>query len=410
MNRNEVMSESQNEIKQSKSANLLLIAGILFIAINLRPALAGVGPLIGDIRQATGLSNTMLGLLTTLPLIAFGIVSTLTPLFTRRFGIGGTLLGAMLLLTVGIAIRSMPWVPALYLGMTLAGTAIALGNVLLPGLTKRNFPSNSGFITSLYSSVMAVGASLAAGISIPLAHHYELGWRGSLAVWAALAIIAFLIWLPQVKRIEKSEHKRSYRKAMKNLGSSKLAWQVALFMGLQSFTFYVILAWLPAILQSRGYDAVFSGWMLSLSQATGILGALCIPIWAGRKKDQRSIVSILIFVEAIALVGLLFPEIGPVWIWVSLIGFVLGGTFGLALLFIVLRSQDTETATELSGMAQSIGYLVAATGPTIFGSLFDSTGNWNYSLVFLFFIAALKLSMGLGAGKPGKLSGIANSD
>lgn len=389
--------------KQSRHGYFLLLVGILFIAINLRPSLAAVGPLINHIGEATGLSNSMLGLLTTLPLIGFGVVSTLTPLFTRRFGIEGTLLGAMLMLVIGIGIRSLGGIFMLYFGTLLLGIAIAFGNVLLPGLTKRNFSSNSGFITSLYSSIMAVGASLAAGISVPLADNYGLGWRVSLGVWAILALIAFFVWLPQLSSLKKSEEKRSFLKAMKSLGQSRLAWKIALFMGLQSLTFYVVLAWLPAILQSRGYDAEYSGWMLSLSQAAGILGSLIVPTWGGKKNDQRSIVWLLIIVEVIGIVGLLFPQLGFVPVWVSFIGFVLGGTFGLALLFLVLRSKDTESATELSGMAQSIGYVIAATGPIIFGSIFDFTGNWTYSLLLLIFFAACKLYTGLGAAAYGKV-------
>jgi CP family cyanate transporter-like MFS transporter len=200
--------------KQSRRGYFILLVGILFIAINLRPALAAVGPLITHIGQATGLSNSMLGLLTTLPLIAFGVVSTLTPLFTRRFGIGGTLLGAMLLLVLGIGIRSMGGTFMLYFGTLLLGIAIAFGNVLLPGLTKRNFSSHSGLITSLYFSLMAVGASLAAGISVPLADNYGLGWRVSLGVWAILALIAFFVWVPRLFRLKISEEKRSFSKAM----------------------------------------------------------------------------------------------------------------------------------------------------------------------------------------------------
>ena len=187
---------------------------------------------------------------------------------------------------------------------------------------------------------------------------------------------------------------------MKKLGGSRLAWQVALFMGFQSLTFYVILAWLPAILQSRGFDASFSGWMLSLSQATGILGSLTLPIFAGKTKDQRSIVLVLVIFEIIGLVGLLLPQLGWVALWVSLIGFVLGGSFGLSLLFIVLCSHDTDSTTELSGMAQSIGYFVAGTGPIIFGGIFDLTGSWAYPFILLFVIAILKLITGMGAGKP----------
>ena len=285
------------------------------------------------------------------------------------------------------------------MGTALLGIAIALGNVLLPSLTKRNFSENSGFMTSLYSSFMALGAATAAGISVPLAENYNLGWRTALLVWGIPSLLAFFIWMPQVSRLTKSSSSRSFKEAMKKLGNSRLAWNVALFMGLQSMVFYIILAWLPVILQSRGYDAAFAGWMLSLSQATGISGSLIIPYLAGKQKNQRGIVALLVLVEVISLTGILFPEFGPIALWVSLLGVVLGGTFGLALLFLVLRSKDTEGATELSGMAQSVGYLVAATGPMLFGGIFDLTQSWDYALVFLFVIAGLKLYMGLGAGK-----------
>ena len=396
------MSESQLK-NAKKTTNYLLIVGIIFIALNLRPALASVGPLIEEIRESTGLSNTLLGLLTTLPLIAFGVVSTLTPLFTKRFGIGGTLLGAMILLTIGIALRYFQWIPALYLGTFLLGIAIALGNVLLPSLTKRNFSENSGFITSMYSSLMSVGAALAAGLSVPLSDNLNLGWRGSLVVWGLLSCIAIFFWMPQVGKLKKNTNNRSFALAMKKMVKSKLAWKIALFMGLQSMVFYVILAWLPVILQSRGYDAAFAGWMLSLSQATGIIGSLVIPYLAGKQKNQRGIVVVLVLLELVSLTGLLFPQIGLVALWVSILGIALGGTFGLALLFLVLRSYDTESATELSGMAQSIGYLVAATGPMLFGGIFDLTGNWDYAIMVLFVFAFIKLYMGLGAGKAEKV-------
>lgn len=392
-----------NSKSHIKSSNILLLLGILFIAINLRPALASLGPLVDDIKSATGLSNSLLGLLTTLPLLAFGVVSALAPLFTKRFGIGRTLFGALSLLTFGILIRSIDSLITLYLGTLMLGTAIAFGNVLLPGITKRNFSSNSGLITSLYSSTMAIGASLAAGLSIPLAYKFNLGWQGSLRVWAILSFIALLIWSPQLWRLKKVISTRNYFEAMKNVARSNLAWKIALFMGLQSFTFYVVLAWLPTILLSKGYDAQYAGWMLSLSQATGIFGSLLIPFFAGKRNDQSIIVISLVAVELVGLLGLLIPNMAPVYIWVSLIGFVLGGTFGLALLFIVIRSKDTESATELSGMAQSIGYIVAATGPILIGSLYDIFETWNYPIIILITLSFVKLLMGLGAAKEGKV-------
>jgi CP family cyanate transporter-like MFS transporter len=209
-----------------KPVNILLGAEILCIAINLRTALAGVGPLIANIKEGTGLSNSLFGLL---PLLAFGVESIVTPLFTKKFGIGIILLGAMLFLGIGIGIgiRAIDF----YCGTLLLGIAIAFGNVLLPSLTKHNFAKNSEFITSLYASIMALGASLAAGLSVPLAEEAGLGWRGSLGVWDLLAIVAAIVWLPELSRLRKSAPSRSFTHAIRNVTRLKLAWRVALFIG-----------------------------------------------------------------------------------------------------------------------------------------------------------------------------------
>lgn len=382
-----------------RSKDGLLAAGILLIAFNLRPAIAAIGPLAGTIREALDLSNSALGLLTTLPLLAFSSVSLLTPVITRRFGIPGMLAGAMGLLTLGVVVRSVPSVPTLFLGTLLLGVAIAFGNVLLPALVKQGFSRKFGLMTSLYSGMMGVGAALAAGITVPLAEGNPWGWQGSLAVWALPALLALLLWLPQLSRSHTKPPPAGPRKKGKHLGRSRLAWNVALFMGLQSLAFYVVLAWLPDMLHRRGADPEFAGWMLSLSQATGVLGSLITPLWAGRKPDQRSIIMVLVCLEVIALLGLIFPALGAVQIWVALIGFALGGAFGLALFLIVVRSADTETATRLSGLVQAIGYLLAAIGPILAGSLFDLTGNWGHVLLMLLVVAGIKLYTGLGAAR-----------
>ncbi|MEP0006417.1 MAG: MFS transporter [Balneola sp.] len=378
---------------------ILLITGIILIGFNLRPALSGVGPLIAMIRESTGLSNSMLGLLTTLPLVAFGVLSTLTPLFTRRFGIEKTLSGALLLLTLGITLRAFGYIPLLFLGTILLGIAIAFGNVLLPALVKRDFDKRSGFMTSLYSGMMGVGAALAAGLSVPIAESFPGSWKTSLGVWGLFSFVAFLVWISQNKFSVPTNSKRSFKKAMKDLGSNSLAWNVALFLGLQSIAFYVILAWLPDILISKGFSSSEAGWYLSLSQVTGVLGSVLVPVIAAKKDDQRKYISALILLEALSLIGLWLGTNATVFLWVSGIGFSLGGSFGLALLFIVLRSSDSETATELSGMSQSIGYLLAATGPILIGAVFDITGNWDTALYILFMILFFKLYTGLKAGK-----------
>lgn len=376
----------------------LLIGGIVLVAFNLRPALASVGPLVGAIRADTGLSNVMLGLLTTLPLLAFGVVSMFTSLFTRKWGIESTLAGALVLLTLGTFLRVFTPAAALFGGTVLIGVGIAFGNVLLPSLIKRDFPEKSGLMTSLYSSMLGLGATVGAGVSIPLAN--EVGWRWSLAAWAVPAALALMIWLPQLKFRTIPKHKHRFSKSLKQLGSAPLAWQVALFMGLQSLAFYVVLAWLPEILQSRGMNAQQAGWMLSLSQGVGVLGTFLIPAWAERMNNQKALIWALSAIELVSLVGLMIPSAPLAGLWVSLIGFSLGGSFGLALLFIVLRTSDTETATELSGLAQSIGYLLAAAGPALFGLLYDISGGWLVPLFMLIVVLFTKLVFGLGAARP----------
>ncbi len=377
----------------------LLVAGIVLVAVNLRPALAAVGPLAPTIQEATKLSGTAISMLITLPLLAFGVVSMLTPVVTRRLGFEGALGLALVLLGAGIALRSVPSAALLFGGTVLLGVGIALGNVLLPAIVKRDFADRSGPMTSLYSSGIGLGATLAAAASVPLATTFGLGWRGALAAWAVPVALAFVLWLPQLKRWTPVVARTSVLASLKALGRAPLAWQVALFMGLQSFTFYAILAWLPALLQSRGVAGDTAGLMLALAQATGIAGSATVPIWAARRADQRGIIAVLMALQAVALAGLLFPEVGLPALWVGLLGFVLGASFGLSLLLLVVRAADAETAAALSGMAQSVGYFVAALGPALFGALHDATGGWTVPLLSLVAALVVQAVMGLGAGR-----------
>ncbi len=376
----------------------LLIAGIALVALNLRPALASVGPLVADIRAETGLSDAALGFITTLPLLAFGFLSFLAFGVGRRLGMDRAVGLAVGLLGVGTLLRGATPVAALYAGTALLGVGVALGNVLLPALVKRHFPHRSGQITSLYSSMMGLGATAAAGLSVPIAA--QIGWRGALAVWIIPAVVALLVWLPQM-RTAPEVHAPSSPGSFAMLARSALAWQLALFLGLQSLTFFVLIAWLPDLLQSRGVSETAAGGLLALSQAMGMVGTALVPLWAGASRDQRAIIWVLALLEAVGLAGLALSGVTLAWLWVSIVGFVLGGTFGLALVLLVLRSHDAETTGRLSGMAQSAGYLIAATGPPIFGWLHDITNGWRVPLGFLMIVLVAKLVAGLPAGRPG---------
>ena len=186
-----------------KNRKIILLIAIVCIAINLRPSIAGVGPLIPEIRMDTGLSNTLLGMLITLPVLSFGIFSVLTPVFTRRYGTEGTMAIALFLLTSGILLRVVPVHSALYTGTVILGIGIALGNVLLPGIVKKRFPDNIGIMTGIYSALLGTGAAIASGVSVPLSEELNFGWRWSLGSWALISFIALVIWLPQLKNNRK---------------------------------------------------------------------------------------------------------------------------------------------------------------------------------------------------------------
>lgn len=378
----------------------LLILVIILISLNLRPSITAVGPLVAEIRTDTGLSSSLLGLLTTLPVLAFGIFSVLTSLFTRKIGTEGTMAFALFILTGGILMRAIPTHFALYSGTLILGIGIALGNVLLPGIVKKQFPKRAGLLTGIYSSMLGVGATIASGISVPLSEGAGLGWRWSLASWGILSGLALFAWLPQLKTNMPVVMKKSFRASIRDLGTSKLAWHIAIFVGLQSLTFYTLTAWLPEMLVDRGMIPTHAGWMLSLMHGVGIIGTFLTPyIVSDQPTQQRSIMWIVIF-ELISLGGLLLQS-SPIFValWASVLGFCLGGSFGLALLFILLRSKDSDSANELSGMSQSIGYTIAALGPVLFGALFDLTLNWTIPMLFLIAVAILKLWSGWEAGK-----------
>ena len=386
-------------LKGSRFRAALVVLGILLLAANLRPALTSVAPLIGRIRADAGLSNAMAGLLTTLPLLAFGVLSPAAPRLARRFGMERVLLASLLVLAGGILLRSAGAAGALFAGSAALGAAIAVGNVLLPGLIKRDFPGRTGLMTSLYTTALGVSATLAAGVSFPIAQGAGLGWRRSLALWAVPALVAALAWVPQLFRGDRDGVPAGTTSPTVVLWRSRLAWQVTLFMGLQSLAYYVTLTWLPEILREGGTSAAWAGWLLALAQALAIPAMFLAPVLAGRRPSQHAVVAGATALNGAGILGLLIsPSVGAV-LWIVLLGLGQGACFSLALTFFVLRAADPERSAALSGMAQAVGYLLAAFGPSLFGLLRDATHAWKVPLVLLFVVVVGMLVAGLGAAR-----------
>ena len=386
--------------RRLRGRGVLLVVGIVLLAVNLRPALTGLTPLIGQIRADTGISYGVAGLLTALPLLAMGLLSPIASLLAHRFGMERLLLASMLVLAAGILLRSAGAVTALFLGTAVLGAAIAIGNVLLPGLVKREFPERVGLMTSTYSTALAVSAAIAAGASFPLADQVGIGWRASLGSWALLALVAAVAWLPQMRSARPTNASPADSQGVNGPWRSALAWQVTLFMGLQSLGYYVVLTWLPEILQEQaGISASLAGWMLALAQAVGIASIFLAPVLAGMRPSQHGVVVVAVALTGAGALGLLVAAETATALWVVLLGLGQGACFSLALTFFALRAPDSEHAAALSGMAQSVGYLLAAVGPFLFGLLRDTTHAWTVPLALLFAVAACLLLTGLGAAR-----------
>jgi CP family cyanate transporter-like MFS transporter len=381
---------------------VLLAAGTLLIAANFRPAITVVGPLIGDIRHTTGLSATAAGLLTSLPLLVFGAVSPLAAQVGQRFGIERALLGALAVLVVGMVLRSSGPVSAIFAGTMVLGAGIGIGNVLLPALLKQDFAKQAGPMTALYSSVLVGMAGVGAAVSVPLADTIGLGWRGSLVSWSALGVVTLAIWWPYARC---SRHVPStYGGGKLRLWRSLLAWQVTLFMGLQSVLFFSLVAWLPTLLQERGMTLTGAGWMVGLMQIMSLGTTMVVPTIAGRRTSQQGFV-LLSSLTCLASLGGMWIGISPVALWVVGLGLGYGGLLGLALMFFVLRAPDARHSAALAGMAQSVGFLLAATGPVGLGFLHDITDSWNPPLQALMIVVIGLLLVGLGAARALQVEG-----
>ncbi len=375
----------------------LLIAGILMIATTLRVTFTGAAPLLETIRSDYGLSTAQTGLLTTLPLLAFALVSPLAAGIARRFGMERSLFAAMLLICAGIALRSLPSAALLFAGTAIIGCGIALGNVLLPGLIKRDFSQHVARLTGAYSLTLGDAAALGSELVVPLALH-GFGWRGALLMLMLFPLLAFLIWLPQWRTTRSANLSSSRALHERGIWRSPLAWQVTLFLGLNSLIYYVIIGWLPTILISHGYSEAQAGSLHGLLQLATAAPGLAIPLILHRFNDQRWIAALVSLLCAVGAAGLWFVP-GQAIIWTLLFGFGSGATMILGLTFIGLRASSAHQAAALSGMAQSVGYLLAACGPPVMGKLHDASGSWYLPLSGVTVLAIIMAIFGLYAGR-----------
>jgi len=389
---------------RTRAATVLLVAAIVAVALNQRPAVVAVAPVLGELRADTGLSSAMAGLLTTLPVLCFGAFATVAPRLARRIGLETAVGLSLGLLAAGIALRVLSPVALLFAGSLLAGAAIALANVLLPAYVKREF-RRPGAVMGLYSASLNIGAAAGAALTLPLAGALGVDWRWALGTWLVLALAALALWLPVAGtgRDRRTSAPPAEGQSSWSLLRQPLAVQVTAYIGLQSVQFYSVAAWLPTLLADAGVPASEGGLLLGLANVVGAAGALLAPAQAGRMRTQRPLVLAVALAYVVGLGGLLAAPDGATLVWVAAFGLAQGSGFALALTLIVLRSPTPLVAARLGGVAQCLGYLLAALGPLVLGALHDLSGGWAWPLVLLLVVLVPMTWAGWGAARPAVL-------
>ncbi|MFR9777749.1 MFS transporter [Micromonospora sp. MS34] len=377
---------------------------MLLVALNLRAAVTSLGALLDEVRGGLGLSGAMAGFVTTLPTIAFAGLGALTPWLVRRWAAARLLVLAMLALTVGQVLRVATDSAAVFvLTSALALAGIAVANILLPMLVKQHFPHRTGLVTGAYTMALTVGTTVASASAVPVAHAFGT-WRAGLGVWAGLAAVAVLPWVPPALRARAARRTATATAAPAaparvRPGRTGLGRAMALYFGAQSLSGYAIMGWLAQLFRDAGYSAQTAGLLLAGVTALGVPVALVMPTLAGRLGTLRPLVLALTAFSTAAYLGLAVAPHGPAPLWVLLLA--LGqGAFPLILTTIGLRARTAEGTVALSAFAQSTGYVIAALGPLLVGILYEATGGWTAPLGFLLVALAVQTAAGMMIARP----------
>lgn len=367
--------------QENRKGILLAVLGIVVVAVNMRAPLTSISPVMNEIIGRLNLNTLQAGLITTLPLLAFGCLSIFTPQLAAKWGLEKVLWYSMPVLALGLLARASGDMHLLFVGAGLIGVAITVGNVLMPAFIKLRFPEKMGLMTGINALSMNIAGVLASGFSVQIGLLTGWGWQGSIGVWVIPAIVGFLVWIPQLRPVQAGAATASG--GFSELLRSRLAWYITIFMGLQSCLFYVFVAWLPVVLQEWGMTEEQAGWTFSYIQMTQLPITLLGPVITARVKKHTRLILFTTVVLLLGISGLIFFKTTYVIPSVICIGIGTGLAFSIVLMFFVLKTKTPQNAARLSGMAQSFGYLIAAASPPLFGWIYDWTSDWTYSLLFL---------------------------
>jgi CP family cyanate transporter-like MFS transporter len=379
---------------------LWLGIALLLIALNLRVGITSVPPVLEDVRADFGISTSTTGLLTALPVLCFGLFGFVAPALARRWGPETVLLGCLAAIAGGILVRLAPEVTALFAGTLLIGAGIAVCNILVPVVVKRDY-ERPGSMMGIYTMAMNGGAGLGAGLTVPADHALHGSWRIALALWVVPVLAAIALWIPAVRLARREADAAVAADApagpRPSLARDPVAWALAAFFGIQSTLFYSCVAWVPDVVRDAGMSEATAGVMLALIMIFGLPTAMAMPVLATRFSDQRPLVLATGALWIGGLAGLLLSPGTATPLWMVMLGMAQGAGIALALTLIVLRAPDGRTAAALSGMVQSVGYLVVPIGPVVLGLLHDATHGWHATVATMLAVAGVFVVAGLAA-------------
>ncbi|MEU4157518.1 MFS transporter [Actinoplanes sp. NPDC026670] len=383
--------------EKTRAGGLFALTALLLAAVNLRLAVTSIGPVLTEIRAGLGMSATVAGLLTSVPVLCFASIGLAAPRLARRFGSARVILGGLLLLAAGLTIRPFTGGSALFLlfsAVALAG--IALVNVLLPSIVKDRFPDRVGTVTGLYSVALNIGATTAAAATVPITGAFDGDWRLGLACWSLAALLALPPWLLMARTRETAI--ASDTPSAVRVSRHPVAWALAVYFGMQSTSAYVIIGWLPEIYRDAGLSPALAGVLFAVTSLLGVPLSFLLSSYAGRLRSQSGIALTLGLFGIAGWAGLWADPAAAPWVWAILLG-VVNAAFPLALTMIALRGRTPATVVQLSAFAQSIGYLFAIPGPILIGALHDASGGWRVPLALMVALMIPQIIAGMAAGR-----------
>ncbi|MGW2019618.1 CynX/NimT family MFS transporter [Streptomyces sp. NPDC001927] len=387
----------------------LVVVGLVLAAINLRPAITSLGALLEEVREGLHMSGSVAGVLTSVPPLCFAIFGITAPRLARRFGPTAVVCAGMAAIFAGLAVRPFASGTVGFLAASaLALMGIAVSNVLMPVIVKRYFPGRVGTMTGLYSMALALGTSLAAAATVPMTQALGGSWRAGLGLWAALAALAVLPWIPLVRdrarsattlpAAEPTSPGSVSASAPLRITRSRTAWALGAFFGLQATGAYITMGWMPQIFRDAGVPAGTAGVLLAVTMVMGVPLAFVIPGLATRLKTQGPIVVALGLCGLVGYSGLYLAPAAGAWAWALLLG-VSNCAFPLALTMIGLRSRTGAGVVRLSAFAQSVGYLISIPGPLLVGVLYQHSGGWGLPIALMAGLMIPQMIIGTLAGR-----------